>query len=57
MWMLGLCEEYGNGAEQDIEGGDKLYKQSSETGNEIGRFLALKSLRGSLSGKMSVNGS
>ena len=55
MWMLGLCKEYGNGTVQDMEGADKLYKQSSEAGNEIGKFLALNSFRGSLSGGMRIN--
>ena len=48
MWMLGICKEYGMGTEQDIKGAEKLYIQSSKTGNEIGKVLALKSLRGSL---------
>ena len=56
MWMLGLCKEYGLGTEQDIEGAEKLYRQSSEAGNEIGKILALKSLRGNLSGDMKING-
>ena len=40
MWMLGVCNEYGIGTEQDIERADDLYKQSSERGNEIGVFFA-----------------
>ena len=56
MWILGLCKEYGMGTEQDIEGSEKLYKQSSEAGKEIGKILALKSLRGNLSGEMEING-
>ena len=55
MWMLGLCKEYGTGMEQDIKGADKLYKQSSETGNEIGKILVLKTLLGSLSEGMKIN--
>ena len=55
MWMLGLCKEYGMGIEQDIEGAEKLYKQLSEAGNEIGDILAWKSLLGSLSGRMKIN--
>ena len=55
MWMLGLCKEYGIGTEQDIEGAEKLYKQSRKAGNEIGKILASKSLRGSLSGRMKIN--
>ena len=56
MWMLGLCKEYGLGTEQDIEGAEKLYKQSRKAGNEIGKILASKSLRGNLSGEMEING-
>ena len=56
MWMLGLCKEYGLGTEQDIEGAEKLYKQSRKAGNEIGKILALKSLRGNMSGEMEING-
>ena len=55
MWMLGLCKEYGLGTEQDIEGAEKLYKQSRKAGNEIGKILVSKSLRGSLSGRMKIN--
>ena len=39
MWMLGVCNEYGRGTEQDIERAEMLYKQSSERGNEIGSFF------------------
>ena len=35
MWMLGVCNEYGRGTEQDIERAKMLYKQSRERGNEI----------------------
>ena len=42
MWMLGLCKEYGRGTKQDIEEAEKLYKQSNESGNEIGKILAEK---------------
>ena len=56
MWMLGMCKEYGGGMDQDIEGAKKLYEQSRKAGNEIGKILALKSLGGSLSGKMEVDG-
>ena len=54
MWMLGLCKEYGRGTKQDIEEADKLYKQSNESGNEIGKILAEKSgwIRGS--GEMGI---
>ena len=39
MWMLGECNEFGIGTEQDIERAGKLYKQSSERGNRIGKIL------------------
>ena len=52
---MGLCKEYGMGTEQGIEGAEKLYKQSSEAGNERGKILTLKSLRGSLNGRMNIN--
>ncbi len=47
MWMLGLCNEFGRGCEQDIERGEELYKQSSEVGNEIGKILYRMHERGS----------
>ena len=37
MWMLGICYEFG--IKQDIEHAEKLYKQSSDGGNEIGKFF------------------
>ena len=55
MWMLGLCKEYGRGTEQDIEEAEKLYKQSKESGNEIGKILAEKGEDyGRGSGKMRI---
>ena len=39
MWMLGLCNEYGMGCEQDLERAELLYKQSNDSGNAIGNFL------------------
>ena len=39
MWILGLCKEYGLGTEQDMEETDRLYKQSAEGGNEIGKLF------------------
>ena len=39
MWMLGLCNEYGMGCEQDLERAELLYKQSSDGGSIIGKFL------------------
>ena len=44
MWMLGICYEFGIGIEQDIEQAEKLYQQSSDGGNEIGKFFV--SLKG-----------
>ena len=54
MWMLGLCKEYGIGTEQNIEESVKLYKESNESGNEIGRILARKGGWGRGSGKMGI---
>ena len=56
MWMLGLCKEWGIGMKQDIKRAEKLYEQSREAGNEIGKILVLKSLRGSLSGRLNMHG-
>ncbi len=42
MWMLGVCNEFGIGTEQDSERAMKLYKQSQNNGNEIGEYLANK---------------
>ena len=56
MWMLGLCKEYGNGTEQDIERAEKLYKQSRKALNVIGKILAWNRFHGRLSGRMSING-
>ena len=39
MWMLGACNEFGIGTEQDIERTEDLYKQSSERENRIGKIL------------------
>jgi TPR repeat protein len=39
MWMLGVCYEFERGIEQDIERAEKLYKESRERGNEIGKFF------------------
>ena len=39
MWMLGVCNEYGRGTEQDIARAEMLYKQSRERGNEIGAIF------------------
>ncbi len=39
MWMLGVCNEFGRGCEQDLSRAEELYEQSSEGGNEIGRIL------------------
>ena len=39
MWMLGLCNEFGMGCEQDIEEAQRLYKQCKDGGNVIGQFF------------------
>ena len=39
MWMLGVCNEFGRGCEQDISRAERLYIQSSYGGNEIGKIL------------------
>ena len=56
MWMLGMCKEYGRGIERDIEGAEKLYKESKEAGNEIGEILVKKGelWYGRGSGKMGI---
>ncbi len=54
MWMLGICREYGRGIEKDVEGAEELYKQSSESGNEIGKFLVEKVWLWGRSGKMKI---
>ena len=40
MWMLGVCNEFGIGIEQDIEQASKLYDQSKDGGNAVGENLA-----------------
>ncbi len=39
MWMLGVCNEFGRGIEQDIERAEMLYKQSKRRRNLIGMNL------------------
>ena len=56
MWMLGLCKEYGRGIERDIEGAEKLYKESKEAGNEIGEILLWKGGKGRGRGEMRIYG-
>ena len=56
MWMLGVCNEYGIGTEQDIKRAKDLYKQSREGGNEIGLFFVDSGGSGRGSGKMRMNG-
>ena len=56
MWMLGVCNEYEIGTEQDIERAEDLYKQSSERGNEIGKFFAAHRGDGRGSGMMGMYG-
>ena len=52
MWMLGTCYEFGIGIEQDIEQAEKLYQQSSDGGNEIGKFFVSHKDDGRGSGNM-----
>ena len=52
--MLGVCNEYGIGTEQDIELAEDLYKQSGERGNEIGKFFVDSGEYGRGSGKMKM---
>ena len=42
MWLLGICNEFGRGTEQDIERAQSLYQQSKDNGNEIGAFFCDK---------------
>ena len=39
MWMLGECNEFGIGTEQDIKRAEELYKQSTDGENIIGEIL------------------
>ena len=39
MWMLGVCNEFGIGTEQNIERAEELYRQSSDGENRIGEIL------------------
>ncbi len=55
-WMLGLCCEYGMGIEQDIKRAKLLYKESSEGGNVVGKFLLENAEGGRGSGVMKVTG-
>ena len=54
MWMLGICYEFGIGIEQDIEQAEKLYQQSSDGGNEIGKFFVSHKDDGRGSGNMGM---
>ena len=40
MWMLGVCNEFGRGCEQDISRAEELYKQSRRRKNAIGKILS-----------------
>ena len=54
MWILGVCYEYLIKTEESIQRAEELYKQSSEKGNEIGKFFVSLDERGS--GMMKMNG-
>ena len=56
MWMLGVCNEYGIGTEQDIKRAVNLYKQSSERRNEIGMSFVDSGGCGRGSGEMGMDG-
>jgi len=53
MWMLGVCNEYGIGVDQNAEHAVSLYKQSREKGNDIGKFFAEHGNSGKGSNKLS----
>ena len=55
MWMLGVCNEYGIGIEQDTERAGELYKRSCERGNEIGKFFGVCGCYERGSGKMKMH--
>ena len=55
MWILGVCHEYGLGTEQDVERAESLYTQSSDEGNEIGKFFVSHRRDERRSGIMSMN--
>ena len=40
MWMLGVCNEFGLGTEQNENRAEILYQQSFEEGNLIGKRLS-----------------
>ena len=56
MWMLGICYEFGTGIEQDTEQAEKLYQQSNDGGNEIGKLFVRHEDWGRGSGKMRMYG-
>jgi len=53
-WMFGLCCEFGRGTKQDIERAEKLYRESREGGNAVGKFLMENGKGGRGSGVMMV---
>ena len=52
MWMLGICYEFGRGIEQDKVQAMKLYQQSMDGGNEIGKNFVSHKHDGRGSGNM-----
>ena len=55
MWMLGVCNEYGLGCEQEgIERAENLYRQSYERSNEIGLFFWIQKRAERGNGKMKM---
>ena len=55
MWMLGLCNEYGIGVEQDVYQASSLYSLSGDIGNPAGQFLFANDSGGRGSGIMKVS--
>ena len=42
MWMLGVCNEFGMGTEQDVGRADQLYERGAEQGNATAKLLSYK---------------
>ena len=57
MWMLGLCNEFGMGCEQDIEEAQRLYEQCNDCGSVIGEFFVKNEENQRGTGIMNARGS
>ena len=57
MWMLGVCCEFGLGAEQDVARAEQLYKRAAELGSSTAQLLTgkLKNKNGRGSTQMVIN--